>query len=239
LSDKRYYWLRLYDDFFDSLRIKKLRRLAGGDTFTIIYLKLQLVAMKHDGVINFKGVETDLTSELALELNEDADNVKLTLAYLISYGLAETSDDAVFLPYAVANVGSETASAQRVRDCRAKQKALQCNTTVTEVKRDCSVEIEIEKEKEKEKENVKKKKFVPPTLDEVKAYVESRNSGVDPERFFAYYNAGEWRDMQGNPVRNWKQKLITWERKNDGERMARKSSPRSRANKKDWNIVYD
>ena len=33
---KRYYWLRFRDDFFDSKRIKKLRRMAGGDTYVII-----------------------------------------------------------------------------------------------------------------------------------------------------------------------------------------------------------
>ena len=37
---KRYYWLKLKDDFFTSKRIKKLRAMAGGDTYLIIYLKL-------------------------------------------------------------------------------------------------------------------------------------------------------------------------------------------------------
>ena len=36
---KKYYWLKLKDDFFNSREIKKLRRIAGGDTYTIIYLK--------------------------------------------------------------------------------------------------------------------------------------------------------------------------------------------------------
>ena len=50
-AQKRYYWLKLQDGFFTSKRIKKLRRLAGGDTYTIIYLKMQLLAMKTDGVL--------------------------------------------------------------------------------------------------------------------------------------------------------------------------------------------
>ena len=36
---KRYYWLKLQQDFFSSKRIKKMRRLPGGDTLSIIYLK--------------------------------------------------------------------------------------------------------------------------------------------------------------------------------------------------------
>ena len=48
---KKYFWLKLKDDFFQQRAIKKLRKLAGGDTFTIIYLKLQLLSLKDEGRI--------------------------------------------------------------------------------------------------------------------------------------------------------------------------------------------
>lgn len=148
MSGKRYYWLKLQDGFFTSKRIKKLRKLAGGDTFTIIYLKMQLLAMKTDGFLKWTGLEDDFASELALDLDEDPENVKVTLAYLISCGLVETSDNiSFFLPWAVENTGSETASTQRVREFRARQ-ALQCNTDETPMKREGNVEKEIEIEKE-------------------------------------------------------------------------------------------
>ena len=57
-----------------------------------------------------------------------------------------------------------------------------------------------------------KAKFTPPTFEEVRDYVKERNSPVDPKKFFDYYDAGGWKDAKGNPVRNWKQKLITWEK---------------------------
>ena len=63
-------------------------------------------------------------------------------------------------------------------------------------------------EKKKEK---KDKIFTPPTLDEVIEYCKSRNSSVDPKVFFDYFDVGHWIDSQGNPVKNWKQKLIMWE----------------------------
>lgn len=138
---KRYYWLRLHDDFFTSARVKKLRKMAGGDTYLIIYLKMQLKAMKTEGILRWTGLEDNFADELALDLDEEPDNVKVCLAYLLSCGLAETDDQInFFFPYAVANTGSETASTQRVRDFRARQKALQCNTDVTQVKRIGNVE---------------------------------------------------------------------------------------------------
>lgn len=128
MAGKRYYWLKLKDDFFSSKRIKKLRRLAGGDTFTIIYLKMQLLAMKSDGVLKWTGLEEDFASELALDLDEEPDNVKVTMNYLLSCGLAESSDNInYFLPYSVENVGSESSSAQRVRVYREKQKLLEAH----------------------------------------------------------------------------------------------------------------
>ena len=151
-SGKRYYWLKLQDDFFKSKRIKKLRKIAGGDTYTIIYLKMQLLAMKNNGVLEFTGLENTFAEELALDLDEEPDNVNVTINFLLSTGLMETSDNVrYFVPYAVENTGSEGASAARVRRHRC-EKALQCNADVTHVKQNCNGEIEIEKEIEIELE---------------------------------------------------------------------------------------
>ena len=152
MSGKRYYWLKLKDDFFTSKRIKKLRKLAGGDTYTIIYLKMQLLAMKKEGILEYTGLEKTFEEELALDLDEEPDDIRVTLNYLLSCGLAECSDDAnYYFPYAVENVGTEGSSAKRVRELR-ERRALQCNTDVTRVKQNCNGEKEIEKrEREKSK----------------------------------------------------------------------------------------
>ena len=148
MAEKRYYWLRLYDDFFGSKRIKILRRMAGGDTYTIIYLKMQLLAMKTDGVLKFNGLLADFAEELAVDIDEEAQNVKVTLAYLLSCGLAETDDNvSFFFPYAVANTGSETASTQRWREWK-NRKALESNTTPTLPQQNANVEIEKEIERD-------------------------------------------------------------------------------------------
>lgn len=57
-----------------------------------------------------------------------------------------------------------------------------------------------------------RKRFTPPTLEEVIEYARERGSTVDPKQFWEYYNAGGWKDAKGNPVRNWKQKFLTWEK---------------------------
>ena len=58
----------------------------------------------------------------------------------------------------------------------------------------------------------KSKKFVPPTLEEVKAYCKERNNNVDAEKFYEYFRVSDWYDSKGQKVKSWKQKIITWER---------------------------
>ena len=62
------------------------------------------------------------------------------------------------------------------------------------------------------KEKIEKRKFIPPTLEEIQSYIEERNSPVDAQQFYDYFNTGNWVDSNGNKVKNWKQKLITWEK---------------------------
>lgn len=149
-KENRYFWLRLYDDFFTSKRIKKLRKLAGGDTYLIIYLKMQLIAMKHDGILQWSGLDDNFADELALELDEEPANVEVTINYLLSCGLAETSDDVTFFfPYAVKNVGSEGSSAKRMRESRARAKLAEPSQCANDVRTLCEHrygEKEIEKE---------------------------------------------------------------------------------------------
>lgn len=59
---------------------------------------------------------------------------------------------------------------------------------------------------------IHKEKFVKPTLEEIEEYCKQRNSSVDPKVFFEYFETGNWVDSKGNKVKNWKQKIITWEK---------------------------
>lgn len=152
---KRYYWLKLQEDFFSSPKIKKLRRIAGGDTYTVIYLKMQLLSIKNGGVIEYQGIEQTFAEELALILDEDEENVKVTLSFLASQGLIEQSDDKSFLlAQAAENIGSESESASRVREFRSKTtaKALQCNNDVTQRNNLLTLDKEKDKDRDKEKE---------------------------------------------------------------------------------------
>lgn len=142
---KRYYWFRLHKDFFQKKEIKRLRRVAGGDTYAVIYLKMLLRSIADGGKLYFDGYEETFVSELALDIDEDEQNVQITVNYLLKNGLLlECEADEYYLPEANNNTGSETAAASRMRKLRNKSKELECNNVtpqrnnVTPMLHECS-----------------------------------------------------------------------------------------------------
>ena len=145
VKNKRYYWIQLAQDFFKSKEMKLLRKIAGGDTHTIIYLKMMLISLEDGGHIYYDGLADNLAEEIALVIDENVEDIKITLIFLESKGLlTRNSDRDYFLEQVPEMVGSETASARRVRKFRENQLALQCNDDVT--KRNGDIDIEKEKD---------------------------------------------------------------------------------------------
>ncbi len=155
MATKKYYWLKLKNDFFTNKKIKKLRKIAGGDTYTIIYLKMQLLSIKDNGKLFFENVEDSFAEELALELDEDVENVKVTLIYLIKNELLiEVNSEEFLLPETMECIGSETNKAELMRKKRAKEKVLVGNNVTELLPPVTKSYTEIEKDKEKEKNKI-------------------------------------------------------------------------------------
>ena len=164
---KKYYWLKFKEDFFKDKRIKKLRSIAGGDTYTIIYLKMQLLSLKNEGKLFYEGVDDSFVDELALDLDEDVENVKITVSFLLKNGLlVEENDEEYTLTETVKCIGSETDKAQLMRDLRARQNALKSieieenGNSVTNVLPKCYIENKRIRDRDKNiKENIIKEKY--------------------------------------------------------------------------------
>ena len=154
VKNKRYYWIQLAQDFFKSKEMKLLRKIAGGDTHTIIYLKMMLISLEDGGHIYYDGLADNLAEEIALVIDENVEDIKITLIFLESKGLLTRKNDRdYFLEQVPEMVGSETASTRRSRKHR-ELTALHCNTIATtcngdidiDIEKDIDTEIEIEKD---------------------------------------------------------------------------------------------
>ena len=174
MAEKRYYWLKLKENFFKQKSMKKLRKIAGGETYTIIYLKMLLASLQDEGRIYFDGLENSIEEETALELDEDPDNVKFTILFLEKCGLLQIEEDgkSIYMNTIQNMIGSETSAAARMRKSRDNHNRIsqnrnnvteQCNNvpdSYTNVQDSCTdvqksyteIEKEIDKESDKDTE---------------------------------------------------------------------------------------
>lgn len=133
MSEKRYYWLKLYDTFFDNKTSKYLRKLPDGDKLLLVYLKLQLKLLKSEGIFVYENLCDNIAEEIALTLDEDVNTIKLLLAALDKTKTIEYLNENTFMLSEMQDlIGSEGSSAARVRKHRKKYKALQSNLPVTD-----------------------------------------------------------------------------------------------------------
>ena len=65
---------------------------------------------------------------------------------------------------------------------------------------------------EEEQQQTTNKKFIKPSIEEIKSYCSERNNSVDANYFFDYYESKGWK-IGKNPMKDWKAAVRTWERK--------------------------
>ncbi len=116
----RYFWLKLEKNFFGDPKIKKLRKLPGGDTLAIIYLELMLLSIENDGILIYEGLENTFEAELSLTIDEDEKSILIVLNFLQQYNLLiEIQDRKNFcLTQNNWSIGSETQSARYKRNAK-------------------------------------------------------------------------------------------------------------------------
>ena len=156
---KKYYWLKLNDNFFEDDTIVWIEEQENGKDYVIFYLKLLLKSLKEEGsLIRYVGemvIPYD-NKALAKLTNTKIDTVTVAMKAFIDVGLIREMDTGeLYLTQINEMIGTETDSARRVRKHRALSniankplKALHCNTDVTKCNTEIEKEIDIELEKE-------------------------------------------------------------------------------------------
>ena len=96
-----------------------------------------------------------------------------------------------------------------------------CKERENEKEKEGEVEREVESERENDSSlpptpspGEPRKRFVPPTVEEVRAYCLERGNGIDPQGFVDHYEARGWRYNGNVPMKDWKAAVRTWERRN-------------------------
>lgn len=133
-KQKRYFWLKLKEDWFSGTTEKYLKSLPAGDSLLITYLKIQLISLKTEGFLKYERLLPSAEEEIAMLIDEPVNNVRLLINVLLKTGAIERLDDNSLYLLSLQNlIGSEGSSTDRVRRFRERQKALQCNNNQLQI----------------------------------------------------------------------------------------------------------
>ena len=223
-DNKKYYYLRLKDNFFDSDELKILESMKDGYLYSNILLKLYLRSLKNDGKLVVNERIPYSADMLASVTGHQVGTIKQALSVFKDLGLIDVLDNGEIYMLDIQNfIGKGSSEADRKREYRQRIETdrtnVQTNLRQISEKSPPEIEIELEKDIEIEKEihssakstTTKRKRFEKPTLSQITQYCLERNNNVNAEQFYDYYESNGWK-VGKNAMKDWKACVRTWER---------------------------
>ena len=222
-DNKKYYYLRLKDNFFDSDELKILESMKDGYLYSNILLKLYLRSLKNDGKLVVNDRIPYNAEMLASVTGHQIGTVKQALSIFKDLGLIDVLENGAIYMLDIQNfIGRGSSEADRKREYRQRIETDRTNvqTKVLEIseKSPPEIEIELEIEKKIEKEidssastTTKRKRFEKPSISDIKQYCIERNNNVNAEQFYDYYESNGWK-VGKNSMKNWQAAVRTWEK---------------------------
>lgn len=132
MGERKYYWLKLKEDFFKRHDIRIIESMDNGKEYVLFYLKLLLESISHEGKLRFSDAIPYNEKMLSTITDTNVDIVRSALKVLKELSLIEILDDQTLFMSEINNmVGSENSSAERVRKFRERSKTSQCDALVT------------------------------------------------------------------------------------------------------------
>ena len=223
-DNKKYYYLRLKDNFFDSDELKILESMKDGYLYSNILLKLYLRSLKNNGKLVVNERIPYSADMLASVTGHQVGTIKQALSVFKDLGLIDVLDNGAIYMLDIQNfIGKGSSEADRKREYRQRIETdrtnVQTNLRQISDKSTPEIEIELEKDIEIEKEihssakstTTKRKRFEKPTLSQITQYCLERNNNVNAEQFYDYYESNGWK-VGKNSMKDWKAAVRTWER---------------------------
>ncbi len=150
-NNKKYYYLKLKETFFNSDEIILIESMQDGMLFSNILLKLYLLSLKFNGFLRLNENMNYTAQMIATLTRHEVGTVERALKVFYEFGLIlSTADGSIYMADIEGMVGESSTEADRKRLARANankgQTADNCPPNVQALSEKCPPEIEIEEE---------------------------------------------------------------------------------------------
>ena len=229
-DNKKYYYLRLKDNFFDSDELKILESMKDGYLYSNILLKLYLRSLKNDGKLVVNERIPYSADMLASVTGHQVGTIKQALSVFKDLGLIDVLDNGAIYMLDIQNfIGKGSSEADRKREYRQRIETdrtnVQTNLRQISEKSPPEIEIELEKDIETEKEidnkcastKQKRKRFVKPTISDIEQYCSEKNISINAQQFIDYYESNGWK-VGRNSMKDWQATVRRWSSNNYGKK---------------------
>ncbi len=192
MSNKRYYWLRLQNDFFDSSEIQIIEDMDNGRDYILFYLKLLCKSLGKDGHLRLTDTIPYSEKMLAKITNTNIDIVRSAIKVFLKFGMIELLDDGTLYMRELEKMTGVSVQSDQTREStrkrvrayreRKKNKMLEdskryCNVTCngeTETETETDIETDIETDKDRESD----------LLAKIKSVCQSRDLSINPVQIY-------------------------------------------------------
>lgn len=223
-DNKKYYYLKLKEGFFDSDEMIVLESMPDGYLYSNILLKLYLRSLKYHGRLMFNDRIPFNSTMLAQVTRHTVGTIEKAMKIFQELCLVDVLDNGAIYMTDIQNfIGKSSSEADRVREYRLQIESEKSNNkllsnNVQQKLYKCTPEIEIEienRDRERDRKNSVGAKrraphFSPPSLQEVQEYCKERGNNIDAESFIDFYESKGWM-VGSSKMKNWKAAVRTWE----------------------------
>ena len=176
--------------------------------FIYLLLKANYCDLKFEGKTIHRGQLVTSIPKLAQETALTPRQVRVTLDHLKLTGEVTDTHTSKYRVITVVNYDKyQNDDRQDGNQMTGERQANDSQMTVSK---------EIKKDKKDKNNNKSLTRFIPPSVDEVREYCQSRNNGIDPETFVNFYESKGWL-IGKNRMKDFRAAIRTWERKRKGE----------------------
>lgn len=224
-------WIKITTNIFENRKIKQIEKLPEGDAIIVIWVRLLCLAgtVNDSGIVRFTDKIPYTDEMLASEFNKPITIVRLALTTFQQFGMIEITDSGyIFLPNwekyqneaKLADMREYNRIKKRESRARAKQKLAspdaqqQLPPPVNDMSMTSQKCQGVDKNRIDKEKNINKKRFIEPTVEQVREYCTRNNYNIDPELFVDYYTANGWK-VGRNKMKDWKASVRTWAKNNN------------------------